>query len=121
MTWPPPSRMARWERSRAGSIVHARGCRICSPSTAPTTSVRIIRRAQFCRRAGAADPPRAYPASIQEIEEALARPNPGESTRAPENRAEAYLRNRRRTAPNEGDDGRDHEQGERNDEDGFFH
>src|SRR6516164_3653862 len=55
----PPSATARWERSRAGSIVHAPGCPICSPSTAPTTSARITRRAQFCRRAGVADPPRA--------------------------------------------------------------
>src|SRR5262245_9473471 len=115
----PPSAIARWERSRAGSIVHAPGCRICSPSTAPTTSVRIIRRAQFCRRAGAAHPPRASPASIQAREEALAQPNRGECTRAPENRAEWYLRYRRRTAPNESDDDRDHEQDDRNDEDDF--
>src|SRR5262249_28890390 len=114
-----PSAIARWERSRAGSIAHAPGCPICSPSTAPTTSARIIRRAQFCRRAGAADPPRAHSASIQVKEEAPARPNPGGSTRAPENHTEAYSRNRRRTAPNEGDDGGDHEQDDRNDEDDF--
>src|SRR6266567_7112410 len=115
----PPSAIARWERSRAGSIVHELGCRTCSPSTVPTTSVRIIRRAQFCPRAGAAEPPRANPASIQDNEEALARPNPGESTRAPENYAEAYSKNRRRTAPNEGDDGGDREQDDRNEEDDF--
>src|SRR5262249_44451084 len=58
-------------------------------------------------------------ASIQVKGEALARPNPGESTRAPEKRAAAYSRNRRRTAPNEGDDGGDHEQDDRNEEDDF--
>src|SRR6266436_1405211 len=115
----PPSAIARWERSRAGSIVHALGCRICSPSTAPTTSVRIIRRAQFCRRAGAADPPRAIRHQFRTRKKLLARPNPGESTRAPENYAEAYSRNRRRTAPNEGDDGGDQEQDDRNEEDDF--
>jgi len=64
-------------KSRA--IARAPGCRIFFPSTAPTTSARIIRRAQFCRRAGAADPPRAHsdPASIQDKGEALARPKPG--------------------------------------------
>src|SRR5262249_25981706 len=75
----PPSAIARWERSRAASIARAPGCRIFFPSMAPTTSARIIRRAQFCRRAGAADPPRARsdPASNHHQGEALARPKTG--------------------------------------------
>src|SRR6478672_2264421 len=47
---PPPSATARWERSRAGSIVRASGCQNSSPSTARTITTRIIQRAGFCRR-----------------------------------------------------------------------
>src|SRR5262249_47794966 len=73
-----------------------------------------------CRRAGAADPPRAHPASIQVKEEAPPPPNPGGSTRAPEKHTEAYSKKRRRTAPNEGDDGGEHEKEESKDEEEFF-
>jgi len=41
------SAIARPGRSRAGSIVPARGSRSCSPSTAPTCSVRTTRRVLF--------------------------------------------------------------------------
>src|SRR5262249_7819578 len=57
MRRPPPSATARWERSRAGSIVRASGCQNSSPSTARTITARIIPRAGFCRPAGAAKHP----------------------------------------------------------------
>jgi hypothetical protein len=47
MRRPPPSAIARPGRSRAGSIVHANGSQSCSPSTAPTCSVRTTRRVLF--------------------------------------------------------------------------
>src|SRR5262245_32591063 len=55
MRRPPRFATARWGRSRAGSIVRARGCRTFSPSMARTTSARIMPPAQFCPRAVAAD------------------------------------------------------------------
>src|SRR5262245_43340375 len=55
MRRPLPFAIARLERSRAGSIVRASGCRSASPSTGRTTSVRMIRRAQFFLRADAAN------------------------------------------------------------------
>src|SRR6516164_4931814 len=115
----PPSATARWERSRAASIVRAPGCRICFPSTAPTTSARIIPRAQFSPQAGAADQPSLSDrVSIQGKQEALARSKIRARARTRlKTTRKLTSRNRRRTAADERENRRDHEQDDRNKED----